>query len=89
MTDGPPPRTKFVDDDDDEEDEDEDEEEEGSVSDVSGDEGEEESSEEGDEEDEEDEDQDLLYTMDHYDEENLPEYACRYCGIHDPACVAH
>ena len=23
-----------------------------------------------------------------YDEEMLPEYACRYCGIHDPACVA-
>ena len=33
-------------------------------------------------------DEDLLYTLDHYDEENLPEYACRYCGIHDPACVA-
>ena len=29
-----------------------------------------------------------LYTLDHYDEENLPEYSCRYCGIHDPACVA-
>lgn len=28
------------------------------------------------------------YDVDHYDEENLPEYACRYCGIHDPACVA-
>ncbi|OEU20041.1 hypothetical protein FRACYDRAFT_260210 [Fragilariopsis cylindrus CCMP1102] len=24
----------------------------------------------------------------HYDEEKLPEYSCRYCGIHDPACVA-
>ena len=23
-----------------------------------------------------------------YDELSLPEYACRYCGIHDPACVA-
>jgi regulator of nonsense transcripts 1 len=29
-----------------------------------------------------------LYTLDHYDEEKLPEYSCRYCGIHDPACVA-
>jgi regulator of nonsense transcripts 1 len=29
-----------------------------------------------------------LYMMDHYDEDNLPEYACRYTGIHDPACVA-
>lgn len=29
-----------------------------------------------------------LYTLDHYEEENLPEYSCRYCGIHDPACVA-
>jgi regulator of nonsense transcripts 1 len=26
--------------------------------------------------------------LDHYDEELLPEYACKYCGIHDPACVA-
>ena len=29
-----------------------------------------------------------LYGLDHYDEAALPEYACRYCGIHDPACVA-
>lgn len=29
-----------------------------------------------------------MYTLDHYDEDNLPEYSCRYCGIHDPACVA-
>ena len=36
----------------------------------------------------EEEDDDHLYMMDHYDEENLPEHACRYCGIHDPACVA-
>ena len=28
------------------------------------------------------------YLLDHYDEDNLPEYACRYCGIHDPASVA-
>ena len=33
-------------------------------------------------------DDDLLYTLDHYDEAALPEYACRYCGIHDPSCVA-
>mmetsp|Transcript_34116 Transcript_34116/g.71826 ORF Transcript_34116/g.71826 Transcript_34116/m.71826 type:complete len:1046 (-) Transcript_34116:479-3616(-) len=26
--------------------------------------------------------------IDHYDEATLPPYACRYCGIHDPACVA-
>lgn len=26
--------------------------------------------------------------IDHYDEEMLPSYACRYCGIHDPASVA-
>jgi len=26
--------------------------------------------------------------IDPYDEENLPEYSCRYCGVHDPACVA-
>ena len=26
--------------------------------------------------------------IDHYDEETLPPYACRYCGIHDPASVA-
>jgi regulator of nonsense transcripts 1 len=57
----------------------EEEEEEGDyVSDVSG---EEESSDEDDE--------DHLYTLDHYDEENLPDYSCRYCGIHDPSCVAY
>lgn len=33
-------------------------------------------------------DNDHLYTLDHYDEDALPEYACRYCGIHDPSCVA-
>lgn len=36
----------------------------------------------------EDEDEQNFFTADHYDEDNLPEYACRYCGIHDPACVA-
>lgn len=65
-------------DDDDEDDEDDDEDDE-NLSDVSGEE-EEESSEEGED--------DHLFAWDHYDEENLPEYACRYCGIHDPACVA-
>ena len=44
---------------------------------------------EEDEEESSEEDDDHLYTLDHYDEDNLPEYACRYCGIHDPACVAH
>jgi regulator of nonsense transcripts 1 len=39
-------------------------------------------------EDEEEEDEEDLYTLDHYDEANLPPYSCRYCGIHDPACVA-
>ena len=28
------------------------------------------------------------YLLDMYDEDNLPAYACRYCGIHDPASVA-
>ena len=28
------------------------------------------------------------FYVDHYDEANLPPYACRYCGIHDPASVA-
>ena len=35
-----------------------------------------------------DDDDDNAYLLDHYDEDALPEYACRYCGIHDPACVA-
>jgi regulator of nonsense transcripts 1 len=81
----PPPPTSFVDSTDEEEEDEEDsgsdDEEEEDLSDVSDDE-EEESSEE-------DDDDDHLYTMDHYDEANLPEYACRYCGIHDPACVAY
>lgn len=71
-------------DDEEEEDEDYDDDDEG-VSDVSG----EEDDNEGDDDEPDDEDyQNLLYSADHYDEENLPEYACRYCGIHDPACVA-
>lgn len=47
--------------------------------------------EEGEQEsltDEEDDDPNFMLTADHYDEVNLPEYSCRYCGIHDPACVA-
>lgn len=63
---------------DDEEDDDDDEDDD-DVSDVS----------DGDESlTEDDDNEDHLYTLDHYDEENLPEYSCRYCGIHDPACVA-
>mmetsp|Transcript_16721 Transcript_16721/g.38610 ORF Transcript_16721/g.38610 Transcript_16721/m.38610 type:complete len:1046 (+) Transcript_16721:174-3311(+) len=78
-----------TDDEDDEDEEDEDDD----------DDDEEDSSDDDDEEDEdededdfsdvsEDEDDDKLFTLDHYDEANLPEYACRYCGIHEPACVA-
>lgn len=51
--------------------------------------------EEEDEDDEEDDDEeDSILTasddgyVDHYDESTLPPYACRYCGIHDPASVA-
>ncbi|KAL7481216.1 hypothetical protein ACHAW6_006890 [Cyclotella cf. meneghiniana] len=50
---------------------------------------------EEDEDDEEDDDEeDSILTasddgyVDHYDESTLPPYACRYCGIHDPASVA-
>ena len=47
--------------------------------------------------DDDDEDDSLLTASDddgypvwndHYDEENLPAYSCRYCGIHDPSSVA-
>ena len=85
------PRTSFVESDE-EEDEDDDEEEDDEEDD------EEDSSEEDDEDEEdeedfsdvsEDEDDDNLLALDHYDEANLPEYACRYSGIHDPACVAY
>jgi regulator of nonsense transcripts 1 len=75
-----PARMSFVDDDEDGEDDNEDGEDDESLSDVSG---------EGETSDEDDDDEDHLYSRDHYDEENLPPYACRYCGIHDPACVAH
>ena len=84
---------QFVNDDDDDDDEEEEEEEgedsdDEDVSDVSGDEDEEESETDEDEDDDDDDDDLQYYTMDHYDEDNLPEYSCRYCGIHDPACVA-
>ena len=72
-----PPIVAFDDSDDGEDDDEEEEEED--LSDVSG--GEDDDSDALD-------DDDQLYTLDHYDEENLPPYACRYCGIHDPACVA-
>lgn len=73
------------DDDDDEEEEDDDE-----------DEDEEEGDEEEEEEEEEEEDDgssglsddDPALYLDPYDEGSLPPHACRYCGIHDPACVA-
>lgn len=57
-------------------------------------ENEEEDEEEDEEEEEEDEEESQLSDddsnafLDPYDEEMLPEYACKYCGIHDPACVA-
>ena len=35
-----------------------------------------------------DDEESSVLVMDPYDEKTLPEYACRYCGIHDPACVA-
>ena len=60
--------------------EEEEEEEEARVSDVS--------EEEESDDEEEDDDEGQLYTLDHYDEANLPEYSCRYCGIYEPSCVA-
>eukprot|EP00529_Nitzschia_sp_RCC80_P005463 CAMPEP_0113504498 /NCGR_PEP_ID=MMETSP0014_2-20120614/34747_1 /TAXON_ID=2857 /ORGANISM="Nitzschia sp." /LENGTH=1043 /DNA_ID=CAMNT_0000399611 /DNA_START=152 /DNA_END=3283 /DNA_ORIENTATION=- /assembly_acc=CAM_ASM_000159 len=63
------------DDDDSEDDSEEDDDDDDDLSDVS---------------DDDDDDADLLYAgVDHYDEDNLPECACRYCGIHDPASVAY
>ena len=46
------------------------------------------------EEEDDDDDEESILTasddgfVDHYDEATLPPYACRYCGIHDPASVA-
>ena len=52
----------------------------------------EEEEEEEDDDDEDDEESILTASdegfVDHYDESTLPPYACRYCGIHDPASVA-
>ncbi len=56
----------------------------------------EEDDEDDDEEDEDDEDDeesqlsddDSHAFIDPYEEAMLPEYACRYCGVHDPASVA-
>ena len=71
------------DDEEEEEDDDDDDDEEGDFSDVS-------QAVNDDEEELTDEEDDTAeyYTADHYDEDNLPAYACRYCGIHDPASVA-
>ncbi|GKY90300.1 ATP-dependent helicase NAM7 [Mayamaea pseudoterrestris] len=41
-----------------------------------------------DEQDAADHDYLQYLSTDHYDEDALPEHACRYCGIHDPSCVA-
>ena len=61
-------------------------------------EGEEESDEDEDDEDEDEDDDDDDESqlsdddsnafIDPYDEEQLPPYSCRYCGVHDPASVA-
>ena len=46
-------------------------------------------SDDSDESDEYTDDESVLTVdVDFYDEESLPPYACRYCGIHDPASVA-
>ena len=47
----------------------------------------------GDDDDDDSDEESILTTsddgfIDHYDESTLPPYACRYCGIHDPASVA-
>ena len=80
-----------------EEDEEEEEEEEGDSEEETDDDDDDEN--DGDDDDDsanaaEDDDEDSLLTasddgyIDHYDEASLPPYACRYCGIHDPASVA-
>ena len=78
------PHTSFAESDDDDDEEEDDEEEEEDSSD---------DEDEDDDDEDDDDDDDLsdvsdLFDLDHYDEENLPEYSCRYCGIHEPACVA-
>jgi regulator of nonsense transcripts 1 len=72
-------KVQFVDDDDDDE--------EGEEEEVDDEEEEEEDLSDIDEDSLADNDH-LYFYKDHYDEENLPDDACRYCGIHDPACVA-
>lgn len=67
-------------------------------SDFSNEDEEEDDDDEGDDEDSQDEDLESLTDdeddnwnatmLDAYDEENLPDHSCRYCGIHDTACVA-
>ncbi len=85
---GDPEQPSFVESD--EEDEEENEEDEEDSSDEDDDDDDEDDEDFSDvSEDEEEEDDDNLFTLDHYDEANLPEYACRYCGIHDPACMAY
>uniref|UniRef100_A0A7S1ZIU5 Upf1 domain-containing protein n=1 Tax=Ditylum brightwellii TaxID=49249 RepID=A0A7S1ZIU5_9STRA len=102
--DGHPRRTKFVDDEDDasdisasdeedgnatQEEEDDEEDDDASSTDDEGD-------DDDEDDDEEDDDDSISSTssatdegyIDPYDEETLPPYACRYCGIHDPASVA-
>ena len=94
------PRLNFVDDedgddDDDDDGEEEDDDEEDSEEDDDDDDDDSEDDSDDDDDDlsdvsDDDDDADLLYAgVDHYDEANLPEYACRYCGIHDPASVAY
>jgi len=38
--------------------------------------------------DEDEDDHYGTFAIDPYEEDALPEYACRYCGIHEPDCVA-
>ena len=90
---------RFVDDDDDDDDEDDsddddddsdDDDDDDELSDVSSQEGAGNggAGNGGAEEDDDDADDARYCLLDVYDEDKLPEYACRYCGIHDPACVA-
>eukprot|EP00536_Pseudo-nitzschia_multiseries_P017192 jgi/Psemu1/224056/e_gw1.1423.1.1 len=83
------PLTAYAESDDEEDDDDDDDDDEEESSDDDEEDDEDEDEEDFSDVSEDDEDDDHLFTLDHYDEENLPEYACRYCGIHDPACVAH
>jgi regulator of nonsense transcripts 1 len=77
-------------DEDDNDDEEEEEEEDDNITSSEDEDDDDEEEEEDDDDDEESQlsDDDSNQYLDPYDEANLPEYACRYCGIHDPACVA-